>query len=187
MASRKKNNKYLKKKRSHKRRSMKRKMRGGCGFSSNQPSFLMRGGGDYFSPNQAEPPSFTNVPIHSFYANNTYEKGTDIQGGQMSSRLVPNIYGGGKKSKKVRFSKTMNKRNKKRVSKKMKGGMSFSYPFIGSFSDPALTNNAISMNPVSTFSGVSGAFLGSNIVAGYQQDNYSPSPISAIPLPSPLV
>jgi len=178
MASRKKNSKYLKKRRSQKRRSMKRKMKGGCGCSGGNSMIppLMNGGGDYFLPGYVESPSFTGVPIHSFYANNTYQQGTDIQGSQLSSRLQPNMYVGGKKSKKVRFSKTINKRDKK-WKKTMKGGMSFPFSFISSFSDPILGNNTDS---VSTQVGLSGAMLGSNIVAGYPQDNYNPK---FIPIP----
>jgi len=59
----------------------------------------------------------------------------------------------------------------------MKGGMSFPFSFISSFSDPILGNNTDS---VSTQVGLSGAMLGSNIVAGYPQDNYNPK---FIPIP----
>lgn len=163
MASRKRNSKQLKKRRSHKRRSMKKRMKAGCGCGggSGSPS-LMKGGGDFFLQGYKEPPSFNEVPISKFYANNTYQQGTDVQGGQISSRLIPNMTGGKRKSKKVRFSK------------KMKGGFSFGFPMINSFADPLMGRN---MNAVTTQGSTAGALLGSNIVGGLQQDNYSPAPI----------
>jgi hypothetical protein len=172
MASRKRNSKQLKKRRTHKRRSinktrsMKKRMRGGCGCAggsgSSSPS-LFKGGGDFFLQGYKEPPSFNEVPISKFYENNTYQQGTDLQGAQISSRLMPNMTGG----------KNMNKK-KVSFSKKMKGGFSFGFPSINLFGDPLLGGE---MNAITTQGGVAGAMVGSNIVGGLQQDNYSPQHI----------
>jgi hypothetical protein len=64
----------------------------------------------------------------------------------------------------------------------MKGGISYS--FIDNFADPLISKN---MDPISTQGGVAGAMIGRNIVAGIQQDNYSPTSIPGGTINSPLV
>jgi len=173
MASRKKNSKISTKKRFIKRRNSKKqlkskKVRGGCGCGGNahdvkpfEQAALIKGGGDYFLPGYKEPPSFNEVPIRAFYSNNTYEPGTDVQGGQISSRLLPNMSGGKKKKKlKVRFTK------------KMKGGVPMTISNL--VSDPLLNGKG---DIITNYGSTSGGILGYNITGGIIESKYSSSPV----------
>lgn len=81
-------------KRSQKRKTQKRK--------------TMKGGGDFFI-SKPEQPSFSDVPLKSFYPINHLHEGTDVQHMQQSSRLM-----GGRRKK----SKTQ----KRKHSKNQRGG-----------------------------------------------------------------
>jgi len=151
-----------------KSRTYKKSKGGGCGCKNLE----QKGGGDYFSSGYKEPPSFNNVPISSFYPQNMYKAGTDVQGAQISSRGLPNMTstrGGGKKSKKT------NKRRTNR--KKMRGGMNMGY-FA---QDPLLGN---SNDVVSTAGSMSGVLLSSNVLKGVAGSSYGSTTanINATPL-----
>jgi hypothetical protein len=151
-----------------KSRTYKKSKGGGCSCKNLE----QKGGGDYFSSGYKEPPSFNNVPISSFYPQNMYKAGTDVQGAQISSRGLPNMTstrGGGKKSKK------MNKRRTNR--KKMRGGMNMGY-FA---QDPLLGNSS---DVVSTAGSMSGVLLSSNVLKGVAGSSYGSTTanINATPL-----
>jgi len=173
MGSRKKNRKNLTKKRSIKRRNSKKQLKlkkvsGGCGCGGNNSDFkpfeqaaLIKGGGDYFLPGYKEPPSFNEVPIRSFYSNNTYENGTDIQSAQVSSRLLQSM-SGGKRTKKLKV----------RFSKKMKGGIPMTITNL--VSDPLMNGKT---DIVTNYGSTSGGLLGYNITGGIIESKYSSSPV----------
>lgn len=137
--------KYLKKSKSKKNRLNKRtrknksqkKQKGGCQFCSvhpqNMPGYIHLKGGS------SEPPSFSNVPLRSFYELNDYKH--DPLDHQISTRIQPNIVGG------------------KNKSKKSKGG--YSNTLIYNTTDPLLNNNS---NILLTQSNTSGAIVGANIL-----------------------
>lgn len=136
-----------KSKKIHKNKNMRRRTRvkgGSCPCSSSKPFLFskMSGGGSI------ETPSFTNVPIRSFYPQNSYNH--DLQGGQISSRLdlqkpiTPNIMNGGKKRR-----------------RKMKGGYVVSPQIINSFSDPINPGKDI----VSTSGNLSGSIITPSILS----------------------
>ena len=101
-----------------KRRSVKKISGGGCGCSggnvSNTP-FFFKGGSSCGS----EPPSFSNVPLKSFYGGK--DESANPLYTQVASRLL-----GGKKSKKNASKKNKLKKSKK--SNKKKGGGFFGEP-----------------------------------------------------------
>ena len=154
----------------------KRKGRGGCGCSDSQSSeqSSQKGGGDYFLGGYKETPSFNNVPISSFYPQNTYTAGSDVLGAQISSRGLPNMSsGGGKKSKNKKNKTKRNKKNKtsktNKRNKKMKGG-SINYALFSQ--DPMLGN---STDPVSSGGNTSGAIQAANIFNQGGASNYASS------------
>lgn len=157
------NIKYLLKKKSKKNRKTKNRRQtikkgGGCGCNSN---VVMKGGGDFFNGGNVEPASFNNVPIPSFYPYNNYTAGSDVQGAQIDSRLIP-IKGGKRKSKKGGKSK---KERKEKSKKGLKGGNigNMSSSFISSFSDPLLSGSKI----ISTqFGNTSGSLQSVNTIKG---------------------
>jgi hypothetical protein len=159
---------YRKKRNNRKKPRSYKKYRGG---TCNCKNLEQSGGGDYFLSGYKEPPSFDKVPISSFYPQNMYTAGTDVQGAQISSRGLPNMSstGGGKKNKK-------NKTNK-RTNRKMKGGMNFAY-FA---QDPVLGNNN---DIISTNGNIGGALLSSNVLRGVAGSSYSSTTanINATPL-----
>jgi hypothetical protein len=173
MGSRKKNRKNSTKKRSFKRRNSKKqlkikKVKGGCGCGSNSSDFkpfeqvgLIKGGGDYFLPGYKEPPSFNEVPIRSFYSNNTYENGTDVHGAQVSSRLLQNM-SGGKRTKKLKV----------RFSKKMKGGIPMTITNL--VLDPIMNGKT---DIITNHGSTSGGLLGYNIMGGIIESKYNSSPV----------
>ena len=125
MATR-KNNRHGKKQ--SRKRTHTRKTKGGnCGCGAKHDvtpasSFKLFGGSvDKFLGNNAEPASFRDLPIHSFYPQNMYSQGTDVQGAQVASRLDPQlpVKGGRRKNRK---SKSKSKRTRK-----MNGGGGIQY------------------------------------------------------------
>jgi len=151
---------------------------GGCGCSKNSEQ---KGGGDYFLGGYKEPPSFSNVPISSFYPQNMHTAGADVQAAQISSRGLPNMTsGGGKKSRKNKTNKTnkknktnkMNKTKRNKSSKKnmiMKGG-AINYALFSQ--DPMLGN---STDVVSSGGNTSGAIQAANIFNQGGASNYASS------------
>ena len=129
-----------------------KKQRGGCGCSK------IHGG-------STDTPSFSNVPIHSFYPYNKYDLGTDVQGQQVSTRILPNTVNGGGKTKKMR-------------------GGSFSGSTINLLNDPILGNG---VNLINSSGNTSGALFGSNILGGISNGNYSATPYTVSTLQNPLV
>ena len=91
-------------KRTFKNKSQK-KQKGGCQYCSvqphNMPGYIHLKGGS------SEPPSFSNVPLRSFYELNDYKHDPLHQ--QISTRIQPNIVGGKNKSKKSKggYSNTL--------------------------------------------------------------------------------
>jgi len=166
-------------KHSKKRVKSYKKRKGGCGCSQNSEqshSSEQKGGGDFFLGGYKEPPSFNNVPISSFYSQNTYTAGSDVQGAQISSRGLPNMSsGGGKKSRKNKTNKKIKKikRNKSsktnKRNKKMKGG-SINYALFSQ--DPMLGN---STDAVSSGGNTSGAIQAANIFNQGGASNYASS------------
>jgi hypothetical protein len=114
-----------------------KKQKAGCNnclvHSQNIPAYVGLKGGSH------EPPSFSNVPIHSFYKLNDYIN--DPLNQQISTRILPNMNGG------------------KRKNKKTKGG--FSDTYVYNTTDPLLNNTN---NVLLSSSNISGAILGSNIL-----------------------
>lgn len=163
---------FKKKVKSNKKRNSRS---GGCGCSQNsqsseQPS--QKGGGDYFLGGYKEPPSFSNVPISSFYPQNMHTAGGDVQAAQISSRGLPNMSSGGGKKPKNKKNKT-NKKNKKsktnKRNRKMKGG-SINYSLFTR--DPLLGNSS---DPVSSVGNTSGAIQAANIFNQGGASNYASS------------
>lgn len=146
--------KYLKKqlkskknrlnKRTRKNKSQK-KQKAGCQLCSvhpqNIPNYIHLKGGSN------EQPSFSNVPLHSFYELNTYND--DPLNQQISTRIQPNIIGG------------------KRKSKKINGG--YSDIVVYNTTDPLLNGNS---NILLTQSNTSGAILGANILSAIPNTSY---------------
>lgn len=124
------------------KKSRTRRTRGGSCPCSKPFLFQKMNGGAHGEP------SFSSVPIRSFYPQNNYKD--DVQGGQISSRLgvqtptTPNIMNGGRKRR-----------------RKMKGGViggPFSEQLIRTASGPTLPSI------VTTYDGLSGSLLARNIV-----------------------
>jgi hypothetical protein len=161
---------FKKKVKSYKKRNSRG---GGCGCSQNSQSSEQKGGGDYFLGGYKEPPSFSNVPISSFYPQNMHTAGADVQAAQISSRGLPNMTsGGGKKSRKAKKNKKTkrNKTNKKtKRNMKMKGG-SINYSLFSR--DPLLGNSS---DPVSSVGNTSGAIQAANIFNQGGASNYASS------------
>jgi hypothetical protein len=143
-----------------------KKRGGGCSCSNSHLFSKMSGGGDFFNGGNVEPASFNNVPMRSFYSHNQYESGTDVQGGQLSSRLEPQLSTtprlmGGKKNKSRKL------RNKKRncKGKKVKGGGLENVPgsMINSFSDPLTAGNRNLSNSIGN---TSGSLMSPNLLKG---------------------
>ena len=150
----------------------KRKGRGGCGCSDSQSSeqSSQKGGGDYFLGGYKEPPSFSNVPISSFYPQNMHTAGADVQAAQISSRGLPNMTsGGGKKSRKAKKNNKNKKNKTNKRNRKMKGG-SINYSLFTR--DPLLGNSS---DPVSSVGNTSGAIQAANIFNQGGASNYASS------------
>lgn len=121
-----------------------RRTRGGsCPCSKPFLFSKMNGGGG------GENPSFTSVPIRSFYPQNNYNN--DVQGGQISSRLgvqtpiTPNLMRGGRKRR-----------------RKMKGGV-----FGGPFSEQLIRTASGPFGGqgiVGNYDGLSGSLMTRNIL-----------------------
>jgi hypothetical protein len=90
------------KKRQNKNKSQKRK---------TQKRKTMKGGGDFFI-SKPEQPSFSDVPLKSFYTMNRLNEGSDVQHMQQSSRLM----GGRRKQSNTQ------KRKQKKHRKNQRGG-----------------------------------------------------------------
>ena len=123
---------------SRKSRKGSRKSRGGCGCSGSDTPPLPISGGNSFQ----EPASFADVPAYAFYPNNEY-RGDDVQGGQISTRLMPQITGG----------------SKKRRHRKKRGG--------ASFSEYAGNGN----NSIWSFGNSAGAGTSYNLITGSSVDS----------------
>ena len=166
---------FKKKVKSYKKRNSS--SRGGeCGCSQNSQSSeqsSQKGGGDYFLGGYKEPPSFSNVPISSFYPQNMHTAGADVQAAQISSRGLPNMSsGGGKKSRKAKKNNKNKKNKKSKTNKrymKMKGG-AINYALFTR--DPLLGNSSDS---VSSVGNTSGAIQAANIFNQGGASNYASS------------
>lgn len=178
MSYKKKQKKTLKNKKVY----SKRKRGGSC--SCNAKLFQkMNGGGDFFNGGNLEPASFKNVPIHSFYPQNNYIEGSDIQRGQLASRndiQVPtttNSMKGGRKCKstlKMRRMSLKYKKGKKSIYDKNfekrhnRGGTGagagdIPYRIINAFADPLITTNKYIINSLGN---TSNSLMSSNILKG---------------------
>lgn len=146
---------------------------GGCGCKNLAKKSRQSGGGDFFLAGYKEPPSFNNVPISSFYPQNTYNAGADVQSAQISSRGLPNMLSGGQKSKNLYGGKkSKNNKNKNKTSKrnkKMKGG-AINYSLFTQ--DPIL---GTSVDPISSGGNTSGIIQASNIFNQGGVSNYASS------------
>ena len=98
---------YNKSKKRQNKRSQKRK---------TQKRKTMKGGGDFFI-SKPEQPSFSDVPLKSFYTMNRLNEGTDVQHMQQSSRLM-----GGNKKLKLQKRKQRKQEKQRKQKRSQRGG-----------------------------------------------------------------
>ncbi len=140
---------YNKSKKGQNKRSQKRK---------TQKRKTMKGGGDFFI-SKPEQPSFSDVPLKSFYTMNRLNEGTDVQHMQQSSRLM-----GGKRKQ----SKTQKQKNRKHKRNQRGGG------FLDSVSRLITPSNS---NVISQSGNTNGLPSQANILTGKGLSSNGPFPI----------
>lgn len=106
------------------RRTGKKLSGGGCGCGTGPGLGAGAGASPFFlKGGAAEPPSFTNVPLRSFYG------GKDESANPLYAQVASRLEGGGKrrkKTKKNKSKKSISKRNNKNI-KYLNGGYRINY------------------------------------------------------------